>query len=233
MKRTVMTAAGRMTYDLIRTVHIEARAVALPGGQVRVYAPAGLSLRQADELVRTQASALHERIKMLDAPQKKSGCLPIEGVFHPVRITQGAQNAVVADGEVHIALPEPTDRAALHTALEALLHDLARERIMQRLAHWHKRIGGEYAGVTVCDLGIKWGACSQEKALSFSPKLILAQPEALDYVVIHELCHLHEFSHSARFWNFVRAQMADYECWKGWLQTHKQELMHSIEDLHA
>lgn len=101
----------------------------------------------------------------------------------------------------------------------------AKARLMERLALWHARIGGEYGAVHVRELGIKWGTCDREHNLYFSPSLALAPQEALDYVVIHELCHLHEFSHSERFWRMVKHYMPDYEPWKKWLSDHKRELM--------
>ena len=52
----------------------------------------------------------------------------------------------------------------------------------------------------------------------------MAPPQVLDYVVIHELCHLHEFNHSARFWRLVEGVMPDYEVWKKWLKKHGTEL---------
>ena len=180
MKRTVETCAGRMTYALIRTTHNKARVVALPGGEVRLYAPAGLSLKDADALVRSKAPGLRARLDVLDAPVN--------------------------------AVPQ-------------LSCEDAKERILQRVEYFHARIGGQYAGVSVGDLGIKWGACSLAHELSFNWRLVFAPPEALDYVVIHELCHLHEFSHSARFWRMVQKHMPEYEAWKKWLSDHKQELL--------
>ena len=182
MRRTVNTAAGPMTYDLIRTVQAQPRAVALPGNAVHVYAPYSFSLRQADALVQQEAEALRARLVRLDGPQ----CID--------------------------APPQDLQAAA-------------QQRILQRLDYWHARIGGQYGAVTVGDLGIKWGACDRMHNLSFNRQLYLAQPEALDYVVIHELCHLHEFSHSARFWRMVKEHMPEYEAWKKWLSDHKQELM--------
>ena len=52
----------------------------------------------------------------------------------------------------------------------------------------------------------------------------MAPPQALDYVVIHELCHLYEFNHSPRFWALVERQMPDYEVWKKWLKAHAEDL---------
>lgn len=183
MKRTVSTSSGGLQYDLIRTTHNEARVLALPGGEVRLYAPAGLSLKDADALVRQNAQTLCARCAALDAP--------VTGV-------PGAAEQLMA---------------------------AAQERIMQRLEYFHAHIGGQYTSVSASELGIKWGACSHAHELSFNWRLILAPEEALDYVVIHELCHLHEFSHSSRFWRMVQKHMPEYEAWKKWLSDHKQELL--------
>ena len=216
MIRCVETDAGRVTYALIRTVRGQAQAVALPGGIVRVYAPAGLSLRAADELVRQQAAALKARLALLDGPQRRDGCLPVEGVPH--RLCTGCADGVsrIENGVLHLHDDD---------APETLLLPLARRRIAERLPYWHARISGEYVAAAVEEMGVKWGACTQARALSFNYRLILAPPEALDYVIIHELCHLHEFSHSPRFWHMVKAQMPDYEAWKKWLSDHKSELV--------
>ena len=78
--------------------------------------------------------------------------------------------------------------------------------------------------MTVRDQRSRWGSCSSKHNLNFNWKLILAPPQALDYVVVHELCHLHEFNHSLRFWRLVESQMPDYEAWKKWLKIHGSEL---------
>ena len=52
----------------------------------------------------------------------------------------------------------------------------------------------------------------------------MAPPEALDYVVVHELCHLYEFNHSPRFWALVENQLPDYAVWKKWLKQHAEDL---------
>ena len=78
--------------------------------------------------------------------------------------------------------------------------------------------------IAIRDQKSRWGSCSRKGNLNFNWKLIMAPPPALDYVVIHELCHLHEFNHSPRFWQLVAAQMPEYESWKKWLKQHGPEL---------
>lgn len=56
-----------------------------------------------------------------------------------------------------------------------------------------------------------WGSCSTGKNLNFSVRLLFAPDDVIDYVVVHELAHLHEMNHSDRFWDIVRGIMPDYE----------------------
>ena len=66
----------------------------------------------------------------------------------------------------------------------------------------------------------RWGSCDSKGDLSFNWRIIMAPPEALDYVVIHELAHCHEFNHSKRFWALVAEQMPDWKKQHDWLQIN-------------
>ena len=121
-------------------------------------------------------------------------------------------------------LPQPTGEEAVRAAVRSALSARALERIRERIAALHPAIGGEFGRVAVRDQRTRWGSCSSKHNLNFNWKLIMAPPEALDYVVVHELCHLHEFNHSPRFWARVGSVMPDYEIWKKWLKAHGGEL---------
>ncbi len=66
-------------------------------------------------------------------------------------------------------------------------------------------------GVKVSEAGARWGSCSGRNVLNFSWRLIFAPPPLLDYVVVHELCHIGCMNHSAEFWRRVAAVLPDYE----------------------
>ena len=123
-----------------------------------------------------------------------------------------------------LSLPEPECEEKVRAALRQTLSEYALKRIRERLDVYQPRIGGEYGRVTIREQRTRWGSCSSKHNLNFNWKLIQAPPEALDYVVIHELCHLREFNHSPRFWRLVEAQMPEYEAWKKWLKQHGAEL---------
>ena len=233
MKRTVCADGRRIEYILIQSVRKNVLLQALPEGQTRVYAPRQMRLRDVDALVRSSAgqiAQMHEKLdRQLDAdrqahPVTEGSAVAVEGEMKTLRLHQGRTRAEVQDGELHLWLNDPKDGEAVRAALKSTLAALALERIRQRISVFQPVIGGEFGRVAVRDQRSRWGSCSSKHNLNFNWKLIMAPPQVLDYVVIHELCHLHEFNHSARFWRLVEGVMPDYEVWKKWLKNHGAEL---------
>ena len=233
MKRTVCADGRRIEYILIQSVRKNVMLQALPEGKTRVYAPRQMRLRDVDALVRSSAgqiAQMHEKLdRQLDAdrqahPVTEGSAVAVEGEMKTLRLHQGRTRAEVQDGELHLWLNDPKDGEAVRAALKSTLAALALERIRQRISVFQPVIGGEFGRVAVRDQRSRWGSCSSKHNLNFNWKLIMAPPQVLDYVVIHELCHLHEFNHSARFWRLVEGVMPDYEVWKKWLKNHGGEL---------
>jgi hypothetical protein len=71
----------------------------------------------------------------------------------------------------------------------------------------------------------RWGSCSPRGTVSLNWRLALAPPEVLDYVVVHELCHLVESNHSPRFWALVAHRRPDYGEARRWLHDHGHALL--------
>ena len=100
------------------------------------------------------------------------------------------------------------------------LADKALQHIPKRVSYYAKQIDVTYGKITIRNQKTRWGSCSSEKNLNFNWKLILAPPEVLDYVVVHELCHLKEMNHSKAFWDEVGKVMPEYETYKLWLKEN-------------
>lgn len=108
--------------------------------------------------------------------------------------------------------------------LEKRYKNAARSQFEKRVAFYHQITGGNYTSITVRDQKTRWGSCSSRGTLSFNYRLIFAPPAVLDYVVVHELCHLTHMNHSKAFWNMVATVMPDYRVYKKWLRDHGHEL---------
>ncbi len=101
----------------------------------------------------------------------------------------------------------------------------AKEYFPKRAAYFHQFTGGTYDRITIRDQKTRWGSCSARGTLSFNWRLMLAPPAILDYVVVHELCHLTHMNHSAAFWQAVESVYPDYRNARKWLKEHGQELI--------
>lgn len=100
---------------------------------------------------------------------------------------------------------------------EKELRAQAKSVLAQRVGYFARQIGVTYGKITVRDQKTRWGSCSQAGNLNFNFRLILAPPEVLDYVVVHELCHRRQMNHSAQFWQEVAQVLPDYRARKAWL----------------
>ena len=109
-----------------------------------------------------------------------------------------------------------------------VLRERARKIITARVAHFAPIVGATYGRISIRTQRTRWGSCSGEGNLNFNALLILAPPEVLDYVVVHELCHRREMNHSDRFWSLVEAVLPDYRVSRAWLRENGKNLLVKI-----
>lgn len=110
-------------------------------------------------------------------------------------------------------------------ALKKRYIEAAREYFPKRVSYFHQFTGGTYSRISIRDQKTRWGSCSSRGTLSFNWRLMLAPPAILDYVVVHELCHLTHMDHSPAFWQAVGEVCPDYRTARKWLKDHGQELV--------
>lgn len=97
--------------------------------------------------------------------------------------------------------------------------------IPERVAHFAPLVGVDYGSITIRSQKTRWGSCSSKGNLNFNCLLLLAPPEVLDYVVVHELCHRKQMNHSPRFWAEVGRVLPDYKIRVKWLKENGGRLM--------
>jgi predicted metal-dependent hydrolase len=116
------------------------------------------------------------------------------------------------------------DQGTLERPLEAWFRARAREAIQESIDRHAPELGVRPAAITIRDQRSRWGSASRAGRLSFSWRLILGPPDALDTVVVHELAHLRVFGHGPRFWALVASRRPDHLVWRRWLRDHALEL---------
>ena len=227
MLRTVKAGKETIEYELVQTARASVELRVLPQG-LRLFAPKTYPLRQADQFVRDRADWIRQARERLEAyhgreearfPMTDGMRVPLEGGQWTLRLEKAARrDARIENGVVLLRAPDISPDA-VREQLRAALVERARERIEQRLEHYIPLIGRRPGRVTIREQRTKWGSCSSLGNLNFNWKLIMAPPEALDYVVIHELCHLYDFNHSPKFWERVARYQPDYAVWRDFLRS--------------
>ena len=152
------------------------------------------------------------------------------GEMHRLRIVpaSGRRSTVTRVGdemgdELLVALLG-RDRDRIDRVLETWLRERARVAIDTEIARHGAALDVAARAVSLRDPRSRWGSASRDGRLMFSWRLILAPPEALETVVVHELAHLRVFGHGPRFWSVVASRSPDHTTWRRWLRTHSLEL---------
>lgn len=134
-----------------------------------------------------------------------------------------ARTVTLAGAELDVSLVT-RDRDREDRVLEAWFREQAAFAIDATIGDHAAALRVSPATVSLRDPRSRWGSASREGRLMFSWRLILAPPEALETVVIHELAHLRVFGHGPRFWEVVASRRPDHLVWRRWLRAHSLEL---------
>ena len=92
--------------------------------------------------------------------------------------------------------------------------------IPDKVKYYAEIMGVTYGRITIRNQKTRWGSCSSKGNLNFNCLLMLMPDKVLDYVVVHELCHLKQMNHSKKFWKEVERYMPDYPNYKKWLNEN-------------
>ena len=105
------------------------------------------------------------------------------------------------------------------------LADQAVEYIPKRVKYYAEKENFVYNKITIKNLVSRWGSCSTKGNLNFNCLLMLTPDYVIDYIVVHELCHLREMNHSEKFWTEVEKIMPDYQRAELWLKQNGGNLI--------
>jgi predicted metal-dependent hydrolase len=195
-------------------------------GEITVVAPSKRALSHALDFARGESDWIAKKLSHVPKPVTfdLGSAIPYRGHLHRVAAGTNGPSPVWVDDE-----REPSIRVSgrpEHAARRVgdFLKQEARHRLGERTAHFAARIEMKPKRLVIRDTASRWGSCSAAQVLSFSWRLILAPDEVLDYVVAHEVAHLVEMNHGAKFWRLVRQLMPDYETWQAWLMRNGTQL---------
>lgn len=206
-------------------------------GQIIVSAPFWVSLKVIDDFVNSKESWITSVLQKQNKPEQKKYYHDgethlIYGSHLPLSVKTNdslVHTQVKLDSD-HIKLtifagfdPEIYHKEAEKAFLSFYLQELS-YYLTEKVNHYTNLLQVDYSKIEIKKVSSIWGSCSPSNVLSFNRKLIQAPKEIIDYVVIHEVCHLRERNHSSRFWALVSKFDKDYKNHRRWLHQNGVKL---------
>jgi predicted metal-dependent hydrolase len=220
--------------DIIRSPKRKNAAIKIKKGQVFVIVPKAYSMTVIEALVAKKSRWIQEKLAIQNemlAVQPKvfvSGesfsCLDKE---HRLRIEPGRYPAITLhqDELVVSVRDSASDNApAIKQLLIKWYKQRAESELRGKTGIYAGIIGVKPASITVKTFKARWGSCSVKGDIHYNWKLIIAPGRIVDYVVIHELCHMLHHNHSPAFWQAVERYCRDYRDCRAWLKMNGARL---------
>ncbi|MDO4547471.1 MAG: SprT family zinc-dependent metalloprotease [Clostridia bacterium] len=232
MTRTVTALGITVNYELIKTDRRD-MSLKVTKDDVRLFAPKFSRLKPCDDFVKRQAewiAGVQKRLKDYnrqyeDAHPLDTGAqILIGGQPVELDISAGSKLTIEMSGDALIIHTPSYEREYLRDALRVFLSDMALAAVKSSVSRYAPIVGRSPKAVKLREQRTRWGSCSSAGNINLNWKLVMAPAQVLDYVVVHELCHLFELNHSPAFWRRVRGVMPDYEYWKKWLKDNGRYL---------
>lgn len=206
----------------IRTLRLTVYA---PDGKVRVAAPLRMAASTIEEFVVARRVWILKHQAKFAARERPVTLAYVSGETHffqgqayqlQVHEAKGRPRVAIRDGQfLELYIPEDTSQEQRESVLTAWYRARLKEQLPPLLAKWEPVVGKQTAAWGVKQMKTRWGTCNiQAKRIWLNLELIKRPPLCLEYVVVHELVHLHERYHNARFWGFMDQFMPDWRIYK-------------------
>ncbi|WP_409291342.1 M48 family metallopeptidase [Peribacillus sp. SCS-37] len=197
-------------------------------GIVTILAPKGTPEQDIKGLLEANWAPIQEKLKemkdRLSGPQEKSydpgeGFLylgksfPIE-VFHDAGVEQ---DHVVFNGSILYIYVKHREEERIRQALKRFYYQQCKTLVEAGIQSYQVYFKLKPRSIRITDSKTTWGTCDSKQKLTFNWKLAMAPRSVIDYVVVHEMCHMVHLNHDRSFWRLVGRIMPDYEEMEDWL----------------
>ncbi len=226
MKQADFRQVEKSITRLIRTNRKTMVIVIENDASVTVRVPKRVSKKEIFDFVKSKRDWIAE--KQREAAHKARQARAKRFIEGEMFLYLGKSYPLVITDETSYALRFGKSNFILHTKCR---HDaknifikwykrIALKYFTDRINYYSQLMGIRYKYIKINNAQSRWGSCGLKGTINFTWRLILAPPDVVDYVVVHELAHLKELNHSPRFWNIVKSIYPDFLSARKWLSDN-------------
>lgn len=230
-----------LNYNLMRSNRKTIAIKITVQGEIKVLCPQGCSKNYIDNIMEQKSKWILKKLEEIRKRAEGSNMrgikngdfIDVNGIKYELKINEGAsQNKSWIEEETKKVIIEIEKKASQENS-ENIIRELVKQCLalktrkvfIERTEHYCNKLSLRVGKITVKDQKSLWGSCSAKNNLNYNWKLILAPKEVLDYVVVHEVCHIKHKNHSKDFWGFVEEAMPEYKKFRKWLKVNGGQLM--------
>ncbi|RFU61812.1 M48 family metallopeptidase [Peribacillus glennii] len=197
-------------------------------GNIEIQAPKGTPDDRVVQVIEEKWNLIQQKIKEMKdrmlGPQKKvyeygesflylGNIYPIE-IFQDINITQ--EHVMFKEEKLHIYVKQ-YDAEKIKQALKRFYYQQCKALVEKSISSYRSDFKTKPRSVHIFDSKTAWGTCDSKRQLTFNWRLAMAPREVIDYVVVHEMCHMVHLNHDRSFWRLVGKIMPDYKEKENWL----------------
>ena len=234
-----------LDYQLVRSARRKTIALQVKQGQVLVRAPHFVKKQIINDLVQTKSAWL--KAKILEQSQvdqqyfdfMQGGSLFFLGQKVRLHITYGKSTDVILAAtdeapQITVVLTQRHQQQPINSDLHAIAVKKQLERffkqqaeamILPKVDFFSQLTQLEPNAIKIRQYSARWGSCNSKGELSFNYLMMMLPESVIDYIVVHELCHLRFLNHSKDFWHLVNHYFPQYLQAKAWLKSHQSQLV--------
>ncbi|MDP4086328.1 MAG: SprT family zinc-dependent metalloprotease [Bacillota bacterium] len=197
-------------------------------GNIEIQAPKETPDDRVLRLIEEKWDLIQQKLKemkdRLQGPQKKvyeygEGFLYL-GNNYPIQILQDInikqEHVVFVDGNLQIYVKQ-SDNEKIKQALRRFYYQQCKALVEKSISSYQSNFKTKPRSIRISDSKTTWGTCDSKLQLTFNWRLAMAPPEVIDYVVVHEMCHMVHLNHDRSFWRLVGKMIPDYKEKENWL----------------
>ena len=221
-------------FETIRTDRVKSASIDVEDNLVKVTVPKNLSDERIEELIKGRILWIKQKLALqasaiVSKPKEyvDGEAFAYLGRNYRLKCAKGLEESVKLKSGYLNVTSKNGKRNSEH--IKAAIEQWYRTKALSRLVNKTKRYSAilkvEPTSINLKDYKAMWGSCSPKGVVSYNWRIILAPHKIVDYIVVHELCHLIEPNHSSKYWKQVRSVIPDYEHSKEWLKNNGSSLL--------
>jgi hypothetical protein len=217
---------------VIRSPRRKTMALQIKNGEVIVRLPSFASIKTAEKFVHAKSAWVQQKLAAQPPAPIENSYTDGElfyflGEQYPLKLIESNQSTAIKFFDEQIQLHGRLKRLSpkgINQKLTDWYKQKATSHLQKRTAELAQKTGLIPKSVEVKTYKARWGSCRITGDIQLNWKLIMSPPAVIDYVIIHELCHLKHHNHSMQFWGLVELFQPDFKQHRLWLKTHSQQL---------